>query len=165
MPAGRTRPRPGTRSTSPSISACTRGRSPSTYLGVNALDTSRRTRVWSGCSMSKIPALMRFQNGSCQSGDRGRHGLARHVRGAIYEVRADGDRVTYRVLFATEGKRGQVLLALEAFTKKGRKTPSSSIALAERRLRDLAEAGRGIAITRFWIRYSPWPGGLCHGAS
>jgi phage-related protein len=66
---------------------------------------------------------------------------ARHVRGAIYEVRADGDRVTYRVLFATEGKRGQVLLALEAFTKKGRKTPSSSIALAERRLRDWRRRG------------------------
>lgn len=67
--------------------------------------------------------------------------VARHVRGAIYEVRADGDRVTYRVLFATEGKRAQVLLALEAFSKKGRKTPPATIALAERRLRDWR--GRG----------------------
>lgn len=36
---------------------------------------------------------------------------ARHVRGEIYEVRAYRDRVTYRILFATQGKRGQVLLA------------------------------------------------------
>lgn len=46
---------------------------------------------------------------------------ARHVRGEIYEVRADGDRVTYRILFSTEGRRGQVLLALEAFGKKTQK--------------------------------------------
>jgi len=61
---------------------------------------------------------------------------ARHVRGEIYEVRADGDRVTYRILFATEGKRGQVLLALEAFGKKTQRTPPGTIALAERRIRD-----------------------------
>lgn len=42
------------------------------------------------------------------------HGLiaARHLRGEIYEVRADGDRVIYRVLFAAEGEREQILLAL-----------------------------------------------------
>lgn len=61
---------------------------------------------------------------------------ARHLRGEIYEVRADGDRATYRILFALEGSRGQVLLALEAFGKKTRKTPPPAIALAERRLRD-----------------------------
>jgi len=61
---------------------------------------------------------------------------ARHVRGEIYEVRADGDRVSYRILFATEGKRGQILLGLEAFGKKTQKTPPESMALAERRLRD-----------------------------
>jgi phage-related protein len=49
---------------------------------------------------------------------------------------AAGDRVAYRVLFATEGARGQVLQALEAFKKKTQKTPPAAIALAERRLRD-----------------------------
>ena len=68
---------------------------------------------------------------------------ARHLCGEIYEVRADGDRATYGVLFAAEGKRGQVLLALEAFAKKGRKTPHATIALAERRLRDWRTRGRG----------------------
>ena len=61
---------------------------------------------------------------------------ARHLRGDIYEVRSSGARVAYRVLFAAEGARGQVLLALEAFKKKTQKTPYATIALAERRLRD-----------------------------
>jgi len=43
---------------------------------------------------------------------------ARHLRATVYEVRSTGDRVAYRVLFAAEGARGQVLLALEAFRKK-----------------------------------------------
>ncbi|MFL5796574.1 MAG: type II toxin-antitoxin system RelE/ParE family toxin [Actinomycetota bacterium] len=63
-------------------------------------------------------------------------GAARHLRGEIFEVRADGDRATYRVLFALEGRSGQVLFALEAFSKMSRKTPPRSIELAERRLRD-----------------------------
>jgi len=29
---------------------------------------------------------------------------ARHLRGEIYEVRADGDRQRYRILFAPEGR-------------------------------------------------------------
>ncbi len=62
--------------------------------------------------------------------------VARHLRGDIYEVRADGDRVIYRVLFAAEGRRGRVLLALEGFSKKTEKTPPQTMALAERRLRD-----------------------------
>ena len=37
---------------------------------------------------------------------------ARHLTGDIYEVRADGERVIYRVLFAGEGRQSQVLLAL-----------------------------------------------------
>lgn len=61
---------------------------------------------------------------------------ARHLRGEIYEVRADGDRQTFRILFAPEGRRGQVLLALEGFSKKTQKTPSEKIQLAERRLAD-----------------------------
>jgi phage-related protein len=61
---------------------------------------------------------------------------ARHLRGQIYEVRADGDRQTYRILFAPEGRRSQVLLALEGFSKKTKKTPPEKIRLAERRLAD-----------------------------
>jgi phage-related protein len=67
---------------------------------------------------------------------------ARHLRGEIYEVRADGDRQTYRILFAPEGRRSQVLLALEGFSKKTQKTPSEKIRLAERRLGDSRRRGR-----------------------
>lgn len=62
--------------------------------------------------------------------------VARHLRGDIYEVRADGRQATYRVLFATEGRSGQVLLALSSFNKKTQRTPPDEIRLAERRLSD-----------------------------
>lgn len=39
---------------------------------------------------------------------------ARHLRGEIYELRADAERSSYRILLAVEGKRGQVLLVLES---------------------------------------------------
>ena len=61
---------------------------------------------------------------------------ARHLRGDIYEVRIDGENRIFRILFAEEGRFGQVLLALEGFTKKTRTTPRASIDLAEERLRD-----------------------------
>lgn len=61
---------------------------------------------------------------------------ARHLRGDVYEVRADGDRQTFRLLFAPEGRRRTILLALEGFSKKTQKTPPAKIALAERRLAD-----------------------------
>lgn len=66
-----------------------------------------------------------------------RNGLpvARHLSGDLYEVRADGDRVIYRVLFAAEGEESQVLLALSAFKKKTQKTPPEEIKLAIRRLK------------------------------
>ena len=67
---------------------------------------------------------------------------ARKLRGAISEVRADGDRVIHRVLFSPEGRRGLVLLALPGFTKKTPKTPPDLIALAERRLSDWRSRGR-----------------------
>lgn len=67
--------------------------------------------------------------------DRGLR-AARHLEDDIWEVRVDGDRVIYRVLFAEEGNRGQVLLALEAYNKKTQKTPPSIIKLAKRRLAD-----------------------------
>lgn len=67
---------------------------------------------------------------------------ARHLRGEIYEVRADGDHVIYRVLFATEGQREQILLTLDAFSKKTQRTPPRSIETARRRLADWRARGR-----------------------
>jgi phage-related protein len=66
---------------------------------------------------------------------------ARHLRGDIYEVRADGDRQTYRILFAPQGRRGHILLALEGFSKKTQKTPPETLRLAERRLADWRRRG------------------------
>lgn len=73
--------------------------------------------------------------------------VARHVRGDIYEVRASGARASYRVLFAAEGARGQVLLAVSAFSKKTKKTPPRELALAERRLGDWRRRARPKRIT------------------
>lgn len=67
---------------------------------------------------------------------------ARHLRGDLWEVRATGDRRIFRILFAEEGHYGQVLLALEGFTKTTRRTPPDTIALAEERLRDWRQRGR-----------------------
>jgi phage-related protein len=67
---------------------------------------------------------------------------ARHLRGDIYEVRAEGDRQIFRILFAAEGRRDQILLSLEAFAKKARKTPPEKIRLAERRLADWRRRAR-----------------------
>ena len=71
---------------------------------------------------------------------------ARHLKGELFEVRADGGRVIYRVLFAREGERGQVLLSLVAFKKKTQKTPPAQIELAARRLRDWRSRGREAVI-------------------
>lgn len=60
--------------------------------------------------------------------------VARHLRGDIYEVRADGVDQAFRVLFAQEGNKGRILLALEATSKKTQRTPQRSILLAEKRL-------------------------------
>jgi phage-related protein len=67
---------------------------------------------------------------------------ARKLRGDIWEVRADGNRVIHRVLFSQEGRRGLVLLALAGFTKKTPRTPPDLIALAEKRLTDWRSRGR-----------------------
>ncbi len=69
---------------------------------------------------------------------------ARHLRGDIYEVRATGAQEEFRILFATEGRLSQVLLSLEAFSKKTRKTPPPKIELAERRLADWKRRGRKV---------------------
>jgi phage-related protein len=64
------------------------------------------------------------------------HGLAaaRHLRGDLYEVRALAPGGSYRVLFALEGEKGRILLALAAFAKKSQKTPSEVLRTAETRL-------------------------------
>src|ERR1700685_2033288 len=72
--------------------------------------------------------------------DRGLR-AARHLDGDVWEVRVDGDRVIYRILFAEEGRRGQVLLALEGFNKKTQKTPPSIVKLAKTRLADWRRRG------------------------
>ena len=66
---------------------------------------------------------------------------ARKLTGDIYEVRVDGDRVIYRLLFSVEGERGRILLALEAFSKNTPKTPPQLIDVAERRLADWRRRG------------------------
>lgn len=66
---------------------------------------------------------------------------ARHLRGDIYEVRAEGPTRTFRVVFAAEGKFSQVLLSLVAFVKKTQKTPRSELELAEDRLSQWRQRG------------------------
>jgi phage-related protein len=66
---------------------------------------------------------------------------ARHLDGDIYEVRADGVGVIYRVLFAPQGGNKQILLSLEAFKKKTQRTPKEKIRLARRRLSDWERRG------------------------
>lgn len=70
--------------------------------------------------------------------------VARHVKGDVYEVRATGAHAAYRVLFATEGARSQILLAVSAFAKTTQRTPPAEIALAERRLADWRRRGRKV---------------------
>jgi len=71
------------------------------------------------------------------------HGLvaAKHLRGKVYEVRADANTRSFRVLFATEGRYSQVLLSLSAFEKRTQKTPPRELDLAEDRLRDWRDRG------------------------
>jgi phage-related protein len=77
-------------------------------------------------------------------GDIKRHGLAvaDHLEEEIYEVKAEGERQSFRILFATEGEHDQVLLALVGFSKKTQKTPRAQIDLAKRRLRDWRSRGQ-----------------------
>jgi phage-related protein len=73
-----------------------------------------------------------------------RNGLevAHHVEGEIYELKAEGNRQTFRILFAREGEHDQVLLSLEAFSKKQQKLPRTKMELAKRRLRDWRSRAR-----------------------
>jgi len=67
---------------------------------------------------------------------------ARHLRAEIYEARADGKDNSYRILFASEGSKGRVLLGLHVIDKRTQKTPPREIRLAERRLADWRSRGR-----------------------
>lgn len=66
---------------------------------------------------------------------------ARHIRGDLYEVRAEGNMRIFRVLFAAEGRFSHVLLSLDAFQKTTQRTPPAKIELAERRLADWRRRG------------------------
>jgi len=66
---------------------------------------------------------------------------AKHLRGELYELRADTPTRSFRLLFALEGRRGQVLLSLSAFVKKTQKTPARELDLAESRLLDWRRRG------------------------
>jgi phage-related protein len=66
---------------------------------------------------------------------------AKHLRGDIYEVRADAATRSFRLLFAAEGNYSQVLLSLSVFEKRTQKTPPRELDLAEARLRDWRHRG------------------------
>ncbi len=66
---------------------------------------------------------------------------AKHLRGDIYEVRADASTRSFRLLFSAEGRFSQVLLSLSAFAKKTQKAPLRELERAETRLRDWRHRG------------------------
>jgi phage-related protein len=70
------------------------------------------------------------------------HPDVNHLQGDIWQIEIDGLRVIYRLLFAEEGRSGEVLLALEIVNKKWQSTKSRHIALAMRRLSEWRERGR-----------------------
>lgn len=76
--------------------------------------------------------------------DARKNGLpaAKHLRGDIYEVVADGPTRTFRVLFGAEGRYSQVLLAVVGFNKKTQKTPPRILDLAVTRLADWRRRGK-----------------------
>ncbi len=63
-------------------------------------------------------------------GDRGLV-ASRHLRGDIYEVRADARSRSFRLLFSNEGRTGRILLSLSVFEKRTQKTPIRELELAE----------------------------------
>lgn len=65
-----------------------------------------------------------------------------HLQGDIWQIEIDGHRVTYRILFAEQGRSGQILLALDAINKKWQKAKRDDIALAEERLADWKARGK-----------------------
>lgn len=70
------------------------------------------------------------------------HPDVNHLRGDIWQIEIDGRSVIYRLVFAEEGRFGQVLLALEVVNKKWQKAKNRHIELAETRLADWRARGR-----------------------
>ena len=60
--------------------------------------------------------------------------VAHHLRGEIYEVSARTSDRQYRILYATQGRSDQILLAVHAIAKKTPSVPVREITLAEKRL-------------------------------
>lgn len=58
------------------------------------------------------------------------------INAKLRAIRVFHDGMTYRVLYAQDGRQGQILLALHCLTKKKEKLPRSARELAERRLAD-----------------------------
>lgn len=75
------------------------------------------------------------------------HTDVNHLRGDIWQIEIDGERVIYRLLFAEEGRYAQVLLALEVVKKKWQRAREQDIRLAEERLSDWRQRGR-VALDR-----------------
>ncbi len=67
---------------------------------------------------------------------------ARHLQDDIYEVRVTGTNKKFRVLFAPEGKKGRILLALDVWPKTTQKTPPAKIKTAKQRLADWRARGK-----------------------
>jgi len=70
------------------------------------------------------------------------HPDVNNLRGDIWQVEIHGKSVIYRLLFAEEGRYGQVLLAVLLVAKKWQKARKQHIELAERRLTDWRRRGR-----------------------
>lgn len=127
-------PAPGKRSSA-------EGRQPPRRRWRDYQTTSRRSPVEEFIDSLSDADAASVLAGMAEVRDRGLI-AARHLEGDIWEVRIDGDRVIYRVLFAEEGARGRVLLALAGFNKKTQKTPRATIELTAERV---APARRGPA--------------------
>ena len=90
-----------------------------------------------GLTDEEVAAIVAGMN---EIADRGLRD-ARHLRGDVYEVRADAATRSFRLLFSAEGRYGQVLLSLSVFEKRTQRTPPAEIELAERRLSDWRQRG------------------------
>jgi phage-related protein len=70
------------------------------------------------------------------------HPDVNRLAGDIWQIEVDGSRVIYRLLFAEEGRSGQVLLALEVVNKKWQVAKARHIAVAARRLAEWRQRGK-----------------------
>jgi phage-related protein len=70
------------------------------------------------------------------------HPDVNHIAGDIWQIEIDGARVIYRLLFAEEGRSGQILLALELVNKKWQAAKARHIAVAARRLAEWRQHGK-----------------------